>query len=167
MQWSQKRCYELPCSYDLNGLHDELLFLVKHVAQCKKGAFHPYFLSTPRQRSRRLQSTIFEVLDNVPTYIIVEGFILFAEPAIVHQLDKLVWLQVPWHLSSERRCKREGRPRNDNTFHMVYRDHIHAAHLSVQGLLRRNVAHRHVHEVGASGDADDVFRKVFDSLSDA
>ena len=36
MQWNQERCYELPCCYDLNGLHDELLKFVNHVAQCKK-----------------------------------------------------------------------------------------------------------------------------------
>ena len=160
MQWNQERCYELPCCYDLNGLHDELLKFVNHVAQCKKADLHPYYLRTPRRRRKRLQPAGV-LLDNVPTYLIVEGFILFAEPAIVHQLTKLVWLHVPWLISFKRRCKRAGR-----ISHQEYKEHVHAAHRSCQRLFQRNVAHKDVHEIDATGDADVVYQKVLACLTD-
>ena len=92
MQWNQERCYELPCCYDLNGLHDELLQLVSHVAQCEKADLHPYYLRTPKRRQRRLQSA-GELLDHEPAYLIVEGFILFAElveSSLANQLRKAI-----------------------------------------------------------------------------
>ena len=165
MQWSQERCYEMPSCYDLNGLHDELLKFVNHVAQCKKADLHPYYLRTPRRRRRRLQPAGV-LLDNVPTYLIVEGFILFAEPAIVDQLNELVWLHVPWQISCERRYKRAGRVSHRDAFRMLYKEHVHAAHRSCQRLFRRNVAHRDVHEIDATGDADVVYQRVFACLTD-
>ena len=165
MQWNQERCYELPCCYDLNGLHDELLNFVNHVAECKKADLHPYYLRTPKRRQRRLQSAGV-LLDNEPTYLIVEGFILFAEPAIVNQLNELVWLHVPWQLSCERRYKRAGQVSQRDAFRVLYKEHVHAAHISCQGLFRRNVARRDVHEIDATGDADVVYGKVLACLMD-
>ena len=163
VQWSQDCCYELPCSYDLNGFHDELLLLVKYVAQCKKGDLHPYYM-TQLGRQRKLQPAM-DLREGEPVYIIVEGFILFAEPAIVHQVDELVWLHVPWETSCERRCKREGR-NPEGPRRIVYKEHIHAAHLNYQRLLLRNVGHREVLDIDASGDADDVLQQVLARLTD-
>ena len=160
MQWCQDRCYELPCCYDLNALHDELLTCVSHVAQCKTLNLHPYHFRTPRTRRRRLRPA-GEWRDNVPSYIIVEGFILLAEPAIVHQLTKLVWLHVPWDISFTRRCKRAGRISREE-----YKEHVDEAHRCCLNLYRRNVADRDVHEIDATGDADVVYGKVFACLTD-
>ena len=164
MQWDQEHCYELPCCYDMNGLHDEMLKLVSHMAQCDKADLHPYYLRTPKHRQRRLQSA-GELRDHEPAYLIVEGFILFAEPAIVQQLNELVWLKVPWQIRCERRYKRSGRFSDPDTFRVIYKEHIHVAHLSCQGLFLRNVAHRDVHEIHATDDANVVYEKVIASLT--
>ena len=55
-----------------------------------------------RRRRRQLQSAGV-LLDNEPTYLIVEGFILFAEPVFVDQLNELVWLHVLGQITCERR----------------------------------------------------------------
>ena len=165
MQWNQEHCYELPCCYDMNGLHDEMLKLVSHMAQCDKADLHPYYLRTPKRRQRRLQSA-GELRDHEPAYLIVEGFILFAEPAIVQQLNELVWLKVPWQISCERRYKRAGQFSDPDAFRVVYKEHIHVAHISCQGLFLRNVAHRDVHEIDATDNANVVYEKVIACLTD-
>ena len=164
LQWSQAKCYEFPWCYDLNGLHDELLLLVRHVAQCKQTELHPYYLQPPRERRPRLLQKTGEVNEDGPTYLFVEGFVLFAEPALVCQLDELVWLDVPLDISAQRRYRRGARLANYEDFCLECRDHIHAAHVSYRGLLERNVQHRYVHRVDASHGASEVFRQVLTCL---
>ena len=164
LQWDQRVCYELPSSYDLNGLHDELVRLIRHVAHCKPAEFHPYCVKPPLARWQGQLWKTGEGTEAGPIWLFVEGFVLFAEPSLVALMDELVWLDVPWKISAKRRYQRGNGRVNYETFCSEYRDHMCVAHDSYRQLMESNVQHRYVHKINAAADAEEVFHEVLTAL---
>jgi hypothetical protein len=100
-------------------------------------------------------------LDSSPAYVVVEGFVLFAEPPLVDLLDHLVWLKCSAVTASQRRCLREhSGPMGAD----LYMHHVAVAHEQYQGLLRRNVEHRTVIEVDAEQAEEAMTATVLQQL---
>ena len=157
-QWDQEHCFEFPASYDLNLLHDDIGKL-RHLTATASGP-EPFWLRTPAYGWCALKHTQ-TLWGSSPMYIIVEGFVLFAEPAIVKQLDVLVWLDIPWELAAERRLRREKkRPDEREEFISTYKDHIHKVERSCRSLYRRNTASREVLHADASRTPAQMLRAI-------
>ena len=166
-QWNQKFCYDLPASYDLQLLQEELAKLRHVTATSEEGQGEPFWFKTPQYGVLALKRTPYPLV-NAPTYIVIEGFVVLAEPAIVSQLDHVVWLQIPWELAAERRFNRERRrhasKQSFENFILTYKDHIYKAEQSCVMLYCRNVSFEVVHCVDASQSPCQVLHAVLQSL---
>jgi len=155
-----QKCYDLPVAYDLNLLHDEVLSLVDHLSTCHADAVTPHWLQTP-SGSRSLRAMHKLPDDPLATvYVIVEGFIILAEPALVHQYSQIVWLQTSWREACARRYRRQRKKQHEAVFRQEYQGHIHAAYESCLALYKRNVAHKRVHYINGDGDRHQVLSAV-------
>ena len=164
LQWDQKHCHELPSSFDLNLLHDELIHLSDHLATCSSTSTEAHYLSTPKgYQTLKARKEV----GNATAVIVVEGLVLFAEPALIHLSDDLIWLQACWETAFERRFKRGVRkPQAQKpSFRQYYKEHVEQAQRGCRRLYMQNVETRAVHYINANGTAAETLKLAMTVLN--
>lgn len=168
--WRRDICPELPESQDLPSLYAALQHVVKQLATAPNGAVPDVCVQTPGGRFQLPKTGFCPLLSDQPVYVIVEGFVIFAEPDLVARCNRLFWLEMSCETGSRRRFFREtGRwPRDPDPgydrFQKIYAGHIYESHRRCRGRMLENIRAREPVVIDVNKDADAVLRDVRDAL---
>ena len=136
-------CWELPSSVDSALLVAEMTRLIKMLSTCSSLP-QEHWLRTTKGRSKQVISEGAVLPGSGPVYVFVEGFLLFADPALVALLYAGLWLDLGFEEGARRRYRRDWGGMPGDKWYANYRDkdyrHIHDHHLEFRDQQLANIA---------------------------
>lgn len=168
------RCWECPSSVDVDLLLSQLAVVAQVLAS--EDAVPTLTIACTKGRTKCLDAEGFvgTTLSDETVYVVVEGFLLFADPRLVTLLTHCLWLDVDGSTGAMRRFAREGNPGpydDSNRRFVKYKNnflgHIYKHYEEFRDLQLRNAGDRVCAQLDASLPADEVAEQAVAAVVDA
>ena len=163
-QWCREHCWERPCAYNLAMLHSELKGLIEELGACESKPKKLDIMTPSGPEPLRWKG--FTTATSCD--IIIEGFVLFAEPKLVHLATHRIMLGLEWEEAADRRyrrnrkCRKGSRrlPLDSESFRAHHQHHVHIAHMETKALMDANLEGREVLRLDAALEAPQMMTGV-------
>lgn len=169
-KWRRDKCPEMPESQDLRSLCVALQHLVLQLGTAPPGLAPDVNVDMPRGRIAYPKAAFGALLSDEPVYVIVEGFVIFAEPDLVARCHHLFWLEMSCETGCRRRFHRQNKRWPQDTepkfisFREIYTGHIHESHRRCRDRMLGNIRGREHVQIDAEQGADAILRAASSAL---